>query len=45
MSFQSEPGVIQWRLHFDSPPERMLDAPATAAGRATYLSIPGVRLR
>ncbi|GIL06695.1 MAG: hypothetical protein AMXMBFR72_21830 [Betaproteobacteria bacterium] len=36
MSFQSEPGTIRWKLHFNSPPEKVFDALATDAGRASY---------
>jgi uncharacterized protein YndB with AHSA1/START domain len=36
MTFQSEPGVIRWRMHFASPPEEVFDALATDGGRASY---------
>ena len=29
MSFQSEPGVIRWNMHFTSPPGQVDAAPAT----------------
>ncbi len=36
MEFQSEPGVIRWRLHFSSAPPRVFQALATDEGRARY---------
>ena len=36
MSFQTEKGVIRWKIHFISPPEKVFDALATDAGRASY---------
>jgi uncharacterized protein YndB with AHSA1/START domain len=36
MPFQAEPGVIRWRMHFRSPPEKVFAALATDAGRARY---------
>lgn len=36
MTFQSEPGVIQWRMHFVSPPSKVFAALATDAGRSKY---------
>lgn len=36
MSFQSEPGVIRWKLHFASPREIVYDALATDTGRSQY---------
>lgn len=36
MSFQSEPGVIRWKLHFASPREKVFAALATDEGRASY---------
>jgi uncharacterized protein YndB with AHSA1/START domain len=36
MSFQSEHGVIRWKLHFTSSREIVFDALATDSGRARY---------
>jgi uncharacterized protein YndB with AHSA1/START domain len=36
MPFQSEPGIIRWKMHFVSPPEAVFDALATDAGRESY---------
>lgn len=36
MTFQSEPGIIRWRLHLRSPPAHVYDALATDKGRATF---------
>jgi len=36
MSFQSESGVIRWKLHFTSSREAVYDALATESGRASY---------
>ena len=36
MSFQSEPGIIRWKMHFASPPEKVYAALATDAGRASF---------
>lgn len=36
MSFQPEPGVIRWRMHFASPPTRVFAALATDDGRASF---------
>jgi uncharacterized protein YndB with AHSA1/START domain len=36
MSFQSEYGIIRWKMHFTSPPERVFDGLATDEGRARY---------
>lgn len=36
MSFQGEPGVLRWRVHFASPPEAVFDALATAEGRQSF---------
>lgn len=36
MSFQTEPGVIRWSMHFASPPARVYAALATDRGRAAY---------
>jgi len=36
MSFQSEPGVIRWKMHFTSSRESVYDALATDAGRAQF---------
>jgi uncharacterized protein YndB with AHSA1/START domain len=36
MSFQSETGVIRWKVHFRSPPETVFEALATDAGRARF---------
>lgn len=34
--FQDEPGVLRWRLHFRSSPDKVFDALATDGGRAGY---------
>ncbi|NOH04013.1 MAG: hypothetical protein HND47_19610 [Chloroflexi bacterium] len=36
MSFQSEPGIIRWRMRFASPPENVFAALATDAGRESF---------
>ena len=36
MTFQSEPGVVRWRLHCRAAPEKVFEALATDAGRARY---------
>lgn len=36
MSFQAEAGVIRWKVHFNSPPEKVFEALATDAGRARF---------
>ena len=36
MSFQAEKGVIRWKVHFASPPERVFEALATDEGRARF---------
>jgi uncharacterized protein YndB with AHSA1/START domain len=36
MSFQSEPGIIRWKVHFRSSPEMVFEALATDAGRARF---------
>jgi uncharacterized protein YndB with AHSA1/START domain len=36
MSFQTEKGVIRWRMHFTSPPEKVFAALATDTGRARF---------
>ena len=36
MSFQTEKGVIRWKMHFASSPEKVFAALATDAGRARY---------
>lgn len=36
MPFQSEAGVIRWRMHFASPPEQVYAALATDAGRSSF---------
>lgn len=36
MTFQPDDGVIRWRLHLSSPPERVYDALATDEGRASF---------
>jgi uncharacterized protein YndB with AHSA1/START domain len=36
MSFQSEAGVIRWKVHFRSPPSKVFEALATDAGRARF---------
>jgi uncharacterized protein YndB with AHSA1/START domain len=36
MSFQAEKGVIRWKMHFTSPPEKVFAALATDTGRARY---------
>lgn len=36
MSFQSESGVIRWKMHFISPKEKVFSALATDEGRARY---------
>ncbi len=34
--FQSNPDVIEWRIHFQSPPERVYEFLTTDAGRAQF---------
>ena len=34
--FQEQPGEVQWRLHFSSPPEAVYQALSTDEGRASY---------
>ena len=36
MTFQSEPGVIRWKLHLRSEPDRVFDMLATESGRARF---------
>lgn len=36
MSFQSEPNIIRWKMHFSSPREKVFTALATDTGRASY---------
>ena len=36
MSFQAETGTIRWKMHFNSPREKVYDALATDSGRASY---------
>jgi hypothetical protein len=36
MSFQAEKGVIRWKVHFRSPPEKVFEALATEAGRSRF---------
>lgn len=36
MPFQSETGVIRWKVHFNSRPEEVFEALATDAGRACF---------
>ncbi len=36
MTFQPKPGLIRWRLHLASPPEKVYEALATAEGRARF---------
>lgn len=36
MSFQSEPGIIRWKVHFISSPEMVFAALATDSGRARF---------
>jgi uncharacterized protein YndB with AHSA1/START domain len=36
MSFQTEKGVIRWKMHFISPKEKVFSALATDEGRARY---------
>ncbi len=36
MSFQAEKNTIRWKMHFNSPPEKVYDALATDSGRAGY---------
>ena len=36
MSFQTERGVIRWKMHFTSPKEEVFSALATDEGRARY---------
>jgi uncharacterized protein YndB with AHSA1/START domain len=36
MSFQSELRIIRWKMHFASPPAKVVDALATDLGRARY---------
>lgn len=36
MSFQMEPGTIRWKMHFQSPPEKVFAGLATDSGRAQY---------
>lgn len=36
MTFQSEPGIIRWKLHFKSSLDVVYDALATDEGRARY---------
>lgn len=36
MSFQTETGIIRWKMHFVSPRERVFAALATDEGRASY---------
>ncbi len=39
MSFQSDPELIQWRVHCASAPECVFDALATAEGRANFWAV------
>lgn len=36
MTFQSEPGVIRWKLHFEASRDKVFEALATDAGRASF---------
>jgi len=36
MGFQPDPDVIRWRLHLDSPPERVWEFIATDSGRESF---------
>ena len=36
MSLQDEKGIIKWRMHFSSPPEKVYEALATQEGREKY---------
>lgn len=36
MAFQPEAGTIRWKLHFDSPREKVFDALTTDSGRASF---------
>lgn len=36
MAFQPDPGVIRWRMHLASPPQRVYELLATAEGRAAF---------
>ena len=36
MTFQSEPGVIRWKLHLRAAPGKVFEALATDAGRARF---------
>jgi len=36
MAFQSEPGTIRWKLHFNSVPQKVYDALTTDEGRAGF---------
>ncbi|MEW5757332.1 MAG: SRPBCC domain-containing protein [Pseudomonadota bacterium] len=36
MSFQTEKGIIRWKMHFSSPKEKVFSALATDEGRARY---------
>jgi uncharacterized protein YndB with AHSA1/START domain len=36
MSFQPEPGVIRWRMHLRSPPQKVYAALAGESGRAAF---------
>lgn len=36
MTFQPEPGVIRWKLHFEASREKVFEALSTDAGRASF---------
>jgi uncharacterized protein YndB with AHSA1/START domain len=36
MTFQSDPNVIQWKIHLKSPPEEVYKALSTDQGRASF---------
>lgn len=36
MSFQPEPGVVSWKLHFEASREKVFEALSTDAGRAGF---------
>lgn len=36
MAFQSDPGIIRWKVHFRSSPEKVFNALATDSGRASF---------
>lgn len=36
MPFQSEPGIVRWKMHFASPPQKVFEVLATDEGRASF---------